>query len=42
MEGAHPVGITGKTAINGSGAPYAWLKSYPADVDWFQKFTPAP
>ncbi len=42
MEGAHPVGITGKTATNGSGAPYAWLKSYPADVDWFQKFTPAP
>ena len=23
-------------------AAYQWLKRYPKDVDWHQKFTPAP
>jgi long-chain acyl-CoA synthetase len=32
----------GKAAINGTAAPYQWLKTYPANVDWFQQFTPEP
>ncbi len=31
-----------KIAVNGAAAPYLWLKSYPANVDWFQQFTPTP
>ena len=42
MESAHPGSNDGKAAINGAASPYPWLKSYPADVDWFQQFTPAP
>ncbi len=32
----------GKAAMNGAAAPYPWLKAYPANVDWFQQFTPEP
>ena len=42
MESAHNVQPDSKAAVNGTATPYPWLKSYPANVDWFQKFTPAP
>ncbi len=41
MESAQNVQPNSKAAINGTATPYPWLKSYPANVDWFQKFTPA-
>jgi len=42
MESAHNVQPDSKAAVNGTATPYPWLKSYPANVDWFQRFTPAP
>ncbi|MFY9643457.1 MAG: long-chain fatty acid--CoA ligase [Rhodomicrobium sp.] len=42
MESPQNVRLNGKAQSNGAGLPHPWLRSYPAGVDWFQKFTPAP
>jgi len=42
MESPQSVQLNGKAESNSTGAPYLWLRSYPAGVDWFQKFTPVP
>ena len=42
MESPLQAQLDGKAARNGASSPYPWLKSYPANVDWFQQFTPTP
>ena len=42
MESAEQARPERFAAPNGTAVPYPWLKSYPPDVDWFQKFAPAP
>ncbi len=42
METPQNVRLNGKAESGGAGAQYPWLRSYPAGVDWFKKFTPAP
>ena len=34
--------VNGAATVNGVATPYPWLRSYPANADWFQRFTPTP
>ncbi len=40
MESSEQAGLTSEPKVQ-AGA-YAWLRSYPKEVDWFQRFKPAP
>jgi long-chain acyl-CoA synthetase len=42
MESPQQVEPSRKTVTNGSATPYPWLKSYPANVDWYQELSPQP